>query len=133
MARVTVEDCLDKVDNRFQLVLVSTKRARQLARGADALVEWENDKPTVVALREIAAGEITAANVDEVGKIPVETPEDELAELLQQADALEAPLTATVDEEDAIPADAAGDVLPADPEAASGASPPASDAGPDDL
>lgn len=54
MARVTVEDCLDHVDNRFQLVLVATKRARQLARGAEPFLDWENDKPTVVALREIA-------------------------------------------------------------------------------
>ncbi len=56
MARVTVEDCLDNVDNRFQLVLVATKRARQLANGGDAMLEWENDKPTVMALREIADG-----------------------------------------------------------------------------
>lgn len=54
MARVTVEDCLANVDNRFQLVLMATKRARQLANGKEALVDWENDKPTVVALREIA-------------------------------------------------------------------------------
>lgn len=59
MARVTVEDCLDNVDNRFQLVLVATKRARQLANGRDAMVDWENDKPTVVALREIAEGYVT--------------------------------------------------------------------------
>ncbi len=56
MARVTVEDCLDKVDNRFHLVLVATKRARQLANGVQPLVDWENDKPTIVALREIADG-----------------------------------------------------------------------------
>jgi len=56
MARVTVEDCLDNVDNRFELVLVATKRARQLANGKEPLVAWENDKPTVVALREIADG-----------------------------------------------------------------------------
>lgn len=56
MARVTVEDCLDNVDNRFELVMVATKRARALARGEPAMVEWQNDKPTVVALREIAAG-----------------------------------------------------------------------------
>lgn len=85
MARVTVEDCLDKVDNRFQLVLVSSKRARQLARGAPALLDWENDKPTVMALREIAAEEITPDNVDEIGKVVVETPDDELAELLREA------------------------------------------------
>jgi len=54
MARITVEDCLDKVENRFQLVLVATKRARQLAKGVQPFVDWENDKPTVVALREIA-------------------------------------------------------------------------------
>ncbi len=55
MARVTVEDCLQHVENRFELVLVSAKRARQLANGADPMLAWENDKPTVVALREMAA------------------------------------------------------------------------------
>jgi len=65
MARVTVEDCLDKVDNRFQLVLVATKRARQLANGVQPLVEWENDKPTIVALREIAEGLIGPSILDE--------------------------------------------------------------------
>lgn len=59
MARITVEDCLEKVPNLFQLVLVASKRARQLANGAHAMVDWENDKPTVVALREIAEGYIT--------------------------------------------------------------------------
>ncbi|MDD1649050.1 MAG: DNA-directed RNA polymerase subunit omega [Methylococcaceae bacterium] len=60
MARVTVEDCLENVDNRFQLVLVAAKRARQLSiHPEDSKVPWENDKSTVVALREIAAGEIT--------------------------------------------------------------------------
>jgi len=65
MARVTVEDCLDKVDNRFQLVLVATKRARQLANGVQPLVDWENDKPTIVALREIAEGLIGPSILDE--------------------------------------------------------------------
>ena len=60
MARVTVEDCLDHVDNRFELVLVASKRARQLARqGIEPTVEWDNDKPTVVALREIAIGHVS--------------------------------------------------------------------------
>ena len=59
MARITVEDCLEKVPNMFQLVLVAAKRARQLANGAHPMVDWENDKPTVVALREIAEGYIT--------------------------------------------------------------------------
>jgi len=54
MARLTVEDCLDNVENRFELVLVAAQRARQLAMGADALVPEDNDKPTVIALREIA-------------------------------------------------------------------------------
>ena len=58
MARITVEDCLQKVPNLFQLVLVAAKRARQLANGAHAMVDWENDKATVVALREIAEGYI---------------------------------------------------------------------------
>ncbi len=61
MARVTVEDCLGNVDNRFELVLVASKRARQLANGAEAAIEWENDKPTVVALREIAEGHVDAS------------------------------------------------------------------------
>ena len=66
MARVTVEDCLDNVDNRFQLVLVAAKRARQLAAGSQPMVAWENDKPTVVALREIAGGKVTRTILDEV-------------------------------------------------------------------
>ena len=67
MARVTVEDCLDHVDNRFQLVMVATKRARQLALGTvNPSLDWDNDKPTVVALREIAAGNVTPAILDEV-------------------------------------------------------------------
>jgi DNA-directed RNA polymerase subunit omega len=65
MARVTVEDCLDKVDNRFQLVLVATRRARQLAKGVEPFVPWENDKPTVVALREVEEGHVTAQILDE--------------------------------------------------------------------
>jgi DNA-directed RNA polymerase subunit omega len=57
MARVTVEDCLENVDNRFELVMLASKRARQLATGGkEPKVAWENDKPTVVALREVAEG-----------------------------------------------------------------------------
>jgi DNA-directed RNA polymerase subunit omega len=78
MARVTVEDCLDNVDNRFQLVLVATKRARQLATGVEPFLPWENDKPTIVALREIADGLITPAILDE----PVRTELDELEEFV---------------------------------------------------
>ncbi|OZG74245.1 DNA-directed RNA polymerase subunit omega [Hahella sp. CCB-MM4] len=65
MARVTVEDCLENVANRFELVMVATKRARQIAtEGKDPKVEWENDKPTVVALREIAEGLVTPQLLD---------------------------------------------------------------------
>jgi len=67
MARVTVEDCLENVDNRFELVMVASKRARQLATGGkDPKVEWENDKPTVVALREIAEDLVNKSILDEV-------------------------------------------------------------------
>lgn len=60
MARITVEDCLDNVENRFELVLVAAKRARILSTtGTEPFVPWENDKVTVVALREIAQGDIT--------------------------------------------------------------------------
>ena len=65
MARITVEDCVEKVPNMFQLVLIAAKRARQLANGAEALVDWENDKPTVVALREIAEGYIDQSIMEE--------------------------------------------------------------------
>jgi DNA-directed RNA polymerase subunit omega len=66
MARVTVEDCLENVENRFELVMVSSKRARQIAtEGKTPLVPLENDKPTVLALREIAAGLINASILTE--------------------------------------------------------------------
>ncbi len=62
MARITVEDCLDKVDNRFELVMVSSKRSRQIQTGGrDPLVSVDNDKPTVLALREIAEGLVDAS------------------------------------------------------------------------
>ncbi len=64
MARVTVTDCLEHVDNRFQLVLIASKRARQLSMGAKAMVEADNDKPTVIALREIAEQHVDASILD---------------------------------------------------------------------
>ncbi|MFT6193858.1 MAG: DNA-directed RNA polymerase subunit omega [Cognaticolwellia sp.] len=65
MARVTVEDAVEKVGNRFDLVLIASRRARQIATGGkDPLVDPENDKPTVIALREIEAGLITTAVMD---------------------------------------------------------------------
>lgn len=65
MARITVTDCLEHVDNRFELVLVATKRARQLILGAEPMVEPDNDKPTVIALREIAEGKIGPSILEE--------------------------------------------------------------------
>jgi DNA-directed RNA polymerase subunit omega len=65
MARVTVEDCLENVDNRFELVRLAARRARQIAMGKEPLVAPENDKPTVIALREIAAGLIDEQILDE--------------------------------------------------------------------
>ena len=81
MARVTVEDCLEHVDNRFNLVLLASKRARQLENGVEPLVPWDNDKPTVVALREIAAGLITNQTIEE----QVEEKEDSIDEELAAA------------------------------------------------
>jgi DNA-directed RNA polymerase subunit omega len=84
MARVTVEDCLDNVDNRFQLVLVASKRARQLAMGMEPFVPWENDKPTVVALRELAEGKLKSTasvsqkpDVDVTGEEVLDAPQDD--------------------------------------------------------
>ena len=65
MARITVEDCLDKVTTRYELIILAAKRARQLATGGRRpTLEWEDDKPTVIALREIAAGTVTLENID---------------------------------------------------------------------
>ncbi|MFS1523654.1 DNA-directed RNA polymerase subunit omega [Microbulbifer sp. 2304DJ12-6] len=66
MARITVEDCLEHVDNRFELVIVGSRRARQIATGGrDPLVPEENDKPTVIALREIGEGLVDASVLNE--------------------------------------------------------------------
>jgi DNA-directed RNA polymerase subunit omega len=66
MARITVEDCLENIGNIFEMVLVAAKRARRVAHGAEPMVELENDKPTVIALREIAEGHVTPAILDEI-------------------------------------------------------------------
>ena len=76
MARITVEDCLDHVDNLFDLVLVAAKRARRIANGAPLLVSEDNDKPTVIALREIAEGLITSDILDEA-EIEIEDSEQD--------------------------------------------------------
>ena len=77
MARITVEDCMDNIPNIFEMVLVAAKRARRIAHGADPMVELENDKPTVIALREIADGHITPSILEEIDQPPTE-------DLLQQ-------------------------------------------------
>jgi len=66
MARITVDDCLKKITNRFQLTLAATYRARQLAHGGSPLIEGTRDKPTVTALREIAAGKVGAEMLNRV-------------------------------------------------------------------
>ncbi len=82
MARITVEDCTHNIPNLFELVMVAAKRARRVANGAEPLVDRENDKPTVVALREIAAGLVTRDVLNEADQ----TAEDRLAR--EQAEAL---------------------------------------------
>lgn len=71
MARVTVEDCLEHVANKFELATIASKRARQLARGAPSQLNWEGDKPSVLALREIAAGLVSRDILDEADLPPV--------------------------------------------------------------
>ncbi len=66
MATITVEECVENIENIFEIVLVAAKRARRVAHGADPMVELENDKPTVIALREIADGHITPSILEEV-------------------------------------------------------------------
>lgn len=81
MARVTVEDCLKNVDNRFELVLLGSKRARQIIKeGSEPLVPWDNDKITVVALREIAENLVNAKTYAEPTKEPVKEPVSAQAE-----------------------------------------------------
>ncbi len=81
MARITVEDCLKNIDNIFEMVLVAAKRARRVAHGADPLVDLENDKPTVIALREIAEGLVSPSILEEI--------EEPVTEDLLQAEAAE--------------------------------------------
>ena len=91
MARITVEDCLDHVDNRFELVLLASKRARQLVGGKEAMLPWENDKPTVMALREISEGKVTVDILKKMAaqeKAVAEAEAREIEEELAQADEL---------------------------------------------
>lgn len=84
MARITVEDCLEMVENRFELVLMATKRARQLSKGAEALVAGDNDKPTVTALREIASGRLSQELLAEIDRQERERAEREALEWAAQ-------------------------------------------------
>ena len=88
MARITVEDCLEHVENRFDLVLLAARRARQISRGADPLVAAENDKPTVIALREIAENLVNEASMDEMdarAEIEKISTDDDLIRQIAQA------------------------------------------------
>ncbi len=78
MARITVEDCMKRIDNRFDLVLMATKRARMVAKGGDPMVSEDDDKPTVIALREIADGLIDQTVIDELEKQAREAAEAEV-------------------------------------------------------
>jgi DNA-directed RNA polymerase subunit omega len=69
MARITVEDCMTKIENIFDMILLASKRAKRIANGAEPLVERENDKPTVIALREIADGKMNDAVLEEIDQI----------------------------------------------------------------
>ena len=84
MARVTVEDCLENVSNRFELVMVASKRARQMATGGkDPMVQEESDKPTVIALREIAEGLVTPDILSREEELEAQ---EELAEVMDGGD-----------------------------------------------
>tara|TARA_R110002049_G_scaffold23490_15_gene82700 strand:- start:4196 stop:4456 length:261 start_codon:yes stop_codon:yes gene_type:complete len=86
MARVTVEDCLENVANRFELVMVASKRARQLATGGrDPMVQEESDKPTVIALREIAEGFVSSEILKRESEMEAE---DELADVMEASETL---------------------------------------------
>jgi len=86
MARVTVEDCLEHVANRFELVMVASKRARQMATGGkDPMVHEESDKPTVIALREIAEGLVTPDILIREDEMDAE---QELADVMEAREAL---------------------------------------------
>ena len=68
MARIPVEDCLDKIDNRFDMPLIAAERARQIAMGAEPLVPFDNDKPTVIALREISEGVMSREILEQINE-----------------------------------------------------------------
>ena len=101
MARITVEDCLENVDNRFELVMVSSKRSRQIQTGGkDPLVSLDNDKPTVLALREIAEGLIDASIlVTKPPSVALAELADEAAEAVEKVAEAEETIKAVAPEE----------------------------------
>jgi DNA-directed RNA polymerase subunit omega len=108
MARVTVEDCIDKVDNRFELVLLASHRARQISQGAQITVDRDNDKNPVVALREIADEMLAPDDLKEdlihslQKHVEVDEPEADGQELIDQADASTNTADATEREDDTV-------------------------------
>jgi len=104
MARITVEDCLDNVENRFELVMIASKRARQLQTGGkEPLVSEDNDKPTVLALREVADGLIDASilsNIPEEMEVIVETEEVAKSNDISIEEAMDAVLIPEASEEE---------------------------------
>ena len=89
MARLTVEDCLETISNRYDLVLLASKRARQISMGAEPLVPPKQDKPTVIALREIAENLVNAENIDKINQF------DEEEEFTEADFAIPSPATPT--------------------------------------
>lgn len=82
MARVTVEDCLEKVDNRFELILIASKRAHQLSSGTHkTTIDRNGDKDSVIALREIAAGLINSSILEEVYNADINSAGVDMAEI----------------------------------------------------
>ncbi len=102
MARVTVEDCVDKVQNRFELVLLAAHRGRILASGAELLVDRDNDKNPVVALREIADGQLTPAQLetDLVASLQKHNNTDEVDEFEAESETADAPEFDNLNEDD---------------------------------
>lgn len=98
MARITVQDCLENIDNRFDLVLAASQRARQISLGAEPRVARENDKPSVIALREIAAGVVGREVLDEDDFSVEHTVEGEMAEVAEELAAVDEASTGEADE-----------------------------------
>ena len=90
MARLTVEDCLKNQTNRYELVLLAARRAKQIAHRGQSFIDSDNDKPTVVALREIAAGHVSNENIEELEKVfddyPTQQELEQETDLIDEAD-----------------------------------------------